>query len=499
MRHPFIVALLGASLSPVCLAQSATDTWNTSCANCHAESGAGGGAGTSSLLTKELSDPVKGVETDRRFFAAIKNGLPESGMPGFAETMNDARVWALVVHIRELQNQARRERRERPTPKQGVYESTYSKYRVADVVASGLEVPWAVDFIPAGAPKSGPPAGAVVITERPGKVRLLIEGTLSEPLTGTPTVRNRGQGGLMDVAIHPDFNTSGWVYLAYSDAATEVARSPGFTKIVRGHITRKDAGWAWTDQQTIFEASKDHYLPTDIHFGCRIVFTPKDASGRRYVFFGIGERGHGDRAPRLDRPNGKVYRLFDDGTVPADNPFVNVKDAYPAIWSLGHRNPQGLVFDLEGRLWDTEHGPRGGDELNLIAKGRNYGWPAVSFGINYNDAPFATPWPAKEVSPTSDDTDGVCLPAFRWLPSIGACGLDVARGDAFPAWKGDLLAGGLSGANVDRIRTRDGVVIEHERLIEGLGRVRDVVTGPGGHVYIVLNGPDKVIRLEPVP
>jgi glucose/arabinose dehydrogenase len=159
------------------------------------------------------------------------------------------------------------------------------------------------------------------------------------------------------------------------------------------------------------------------------------------------------------------------------------------VWSFGHRNPQGLAIDLKGRLWDTEHGPRGGDEVNLIKKGSNYGWPVVAFSINYNDSPFRTPWPKAD--------EDIELPAFRWLPSIGASGLDIYAGDAFPKWKGDLLAGGLSGANLTRIRFADSGETSSEELLFGLGRVRDVSVGPNGYVYVALNQPDKIIRLRP--
>jgi glucose/arabinose dehydrogenase len=199
----------------------------------------------------------------------------------------------------------------------------------------------------------------------------------------------------------------------------------------------------------------------------------------------------GEHAPMLDRPNGKVHRVKHDGSIPPDNPFVGREDALPSIWSYGHRNPQGMVRDLDGNLWLTEHGPRGGDELNLVRKGGNYGWPVVSFGMNYNGTPYRTPWP--------EEGAGITMPVHAWLPSIAACGLDVVDVDrAFPQWKGDLLAGGLAGETVQRLRVRDGKVVESEELVHGRGRVRDVRVGPDGLVYLVLNGPDVIVRLRPV-
>lgn len=291
----------------------------------------------------------------------------------------------------------------------------------------------------------------------------------------------------MDVELHPDFAQNGWVYLAFSDPAT--TGNAAMTKVVRGRI--KDA--RWTDQETIFQARPESYLPGPLHFGCRLVFTPKDAQGNTHLFFAIGERGRGDHAQDLTRPNGKIHRVRDDGAIPDDNPFntpdQTSKGVYATIWSYGHRNPQGLVLDAAGNLWDTEHGPRGGDELNLVAKGANHGWPLVSFGINYNGAPLRTPWP--------EPGQNFAMPTFLWTPSIGACGLDIVRGKAFPKWEGDFVAGGLSGTNVDRLRVRDGAVTEREELVHGQGRVRDVATAPDGTVYVVLNMPDRIVRLVP--
>jgi glucose/arabinose dehydrogenase len=198
------------------------------------------------------------------------------------------------------------------------------------------------------------------------------------------------------------------------------------------------------------------------------------------------------------RPNGKVHRLWDDGKVPTDNPFVGESNAYPSIWSFGHRNPQGLVFDLDGNLWDTEHAPRGGDELNLVEKGANYGWPLVSFGINYNDTAFRTPW--ADIEGGQAASADIRMPAWRWLPSIGACGMATYKAPAsggFPKWNGDILAGGLSGSNVDRLRVKDGKLVEREEILFGKGRVRDVICGPDGNIWVTLESPGRIVKISP--
>jgi aldose sugar dehydrogenase len=443
--------------------------YRENCANCHGDRGQGGGGGTRTLLTKELFDQ----EHDRRFFDAIKHGVPDMAMPAYGETMSDSQIWGLVVHVRELQARALRQEFGSLTPK-GTDEikSQHAEYRIETAVeeGEGLNTPWAIDWLP---------DGAMLITNRPGFMHVWRSGKLSPRIEGLPKSVEMGQGGLMEVSVHP---TNGWIYLAINDPAPE---GPGaMTKIVRGKLDLSGETPRWRDQETIYQAPAVSYTRAGVHFGSRIKF-----DGKGYMYFAIGDRGDMNKAQELNHPNGKIFRLHEDGRVPDDNPFVGQGDALPAIWSYGHRNPQGLVFDLQGNLWDTEHGPRGGDELNLIQKGANYGWPLVAFSINYNDSPFRTPWPAPDQQ--------IAMPLYRWIPSIGASGLDVVRGNAFPQWRGDLVAGGLSGQNVDRIRIQDGKLVEREEILFGRGRVRDVRISPRGSVYVVLNGPDKIIRLVP--
>ncbi len=495
---PLLAAAVGAASASSALAQGATRLWVDNCAKCHGDRGQGGGAGTATLLDDKYLG-VDRMKFDRQFFDAIKNGVKDeggdsAGMEAFGSTLEDAQIWSLVVHIRELQDRDRRRRGGIGTlkkPVDNVYTTQHHAFRVSDV-ADGLDTPWSVDFLP---------TGQMLIAERPGPVRVhttgMPGGKVSQPIVGIPKVFASGQGGMMDVAVHPDYATNGWVYLAFSDPQER----KGLTKVVRGKLkSTGENAWAWTDQQTIWEGKPEHYQNGGLHFGSRIVFSEpvadaaaKGDAKKRYLYFAIGERGRGDMAQDLTKPHGKVFRIWDDGGVPADNPFVNTPNAYPSIYSYGHRNPQGLVLDLQGNLWDTEHGPRGGDELNLIKKAANYGWPVISFGINYSDAPLRTPWPTSEQK--------FEMPTWVWLPSIAVCGLDVVRpgpkGELFPKWKGDLIAGGLAGEVVERLRIKDGQVVEREDIVHRLGRVRDVVTGPDGSVYVVLNGPDKVVRLTP--
>jgi aldose sugar dehydrogenase len=463
----------GAGASPTTPPQQrvgATQLYNENCAKCHGRSGEGGGAGTRTLLTVEKFDQ----KNDRPFFDAIKNGVPDMGMDAYGTTMTDEQIWSLVVHIREMQAGALRAANGSPKATNGVYPSKHVPYRIETVVeeGKGLKTPWSMDWLP---------DGRMLVANRPGAMYVSNKGVLGPEVKGLPETVEIGQGGLMDVAVHPDCAKNGWIYLAFTDPKKDEARS-GMTKIVRGKLKFEGDQATWTGQQTIYEADQKHYTRAGIHFGSRIVF-----DGKGHVFFVVGERGSNMGAQSLENPWGKIHRVNEDGTIPSDNPFVSNASAIKSIWSYGHRNPQGLVLDLDGLLWDTEHGPRGGDEVNRIEKGANYGWPVVCFGIDYSDAPFRLPWPKADQK--------INMPVFRWMPSIGACGLDVVRGDVFPQWKGDLVAGGLSGANVDRFRMKDGQLVEREELVHGMGRVREVTVGPEGAIYIALNQPDKIIRL----
>lgn len=451
---------------------SMTRLYNDTCAKCHGDNAQGGGSGTPSLINLDKFDQ----KWDKPFFDAIKNGVPNMGMEAYGQTMDDREIWGLVVHIRELQ--ARGLRAQTGSPKAdaaGVYKSKHHDYKIETVVDQdqGLRTPWAVDWLP---------DGTMLITNRSGFLSVARNGKVVGQVQGIPASAEIGQGGLMEVAVHPNYRSNGWVYLGYTEPAPGGGRS-GQTKIVRGKITFSGGNATWGSQQTIWQGPPESYTGVGVHFGTRITF-----DGKGKIYFAVGERGGNMAAQSLETSIGKIYRLNEDGSEPADNPFVG-KTPIKGIWSYGHRNPQGLIVGLDGRVWSTEHGPRGGDELNLIEKGKNYGWPVYGYSINYNDAPLHTPWPKAG--------EEIAQPVFRWLPSIGACGLDVAKGKAFPKWEGDLFAGGLSGANVDRFKVKDGKMLEREEIVHGMGRVREVATGPDGMIYVALNQPDKIIRIAP--
>jgi glucose/arabinose dehydrogenase len=449
---------------------SASAFYMETCSKCHGAAGEGGGGGTQSLIVEEKFDQ----KYDRPFFDAIKDGVPHAGMEGYGATMSDAQIWAQVVHIRELQARGLRAKNGSPKPVDGVFHGKRHNFRIDTIVDSGLKTPWAIDWLP---------DGKMLVTNLPGYINLVVNGKLGPQIEGLPQTRQMGQGGLMDVAVSPDYAKSGWVYLAFTDI-TESRQS--MTKVVRGKLQISGDSAKWVEQQAILEFPREFYTQAGVHFGSRIAFDNKG-----HVFIAVGERGTNMRVQELNNPFGKNFRLNLDGTIPADNPFPNGEGVLKGIWSYGHRNQQGMAMAPDGTLWVTEHGPRGGDEVNKIEKGANYGWPVAVFGINYNDTPFKTPWVPEDQKITQ--------PVLRWLPSTGASGLDVVKGKAFPKWHGDLIAGGLSGANLDRIRVSGNKLVEREELLHGMGRIREVAIGPDGYVYVAINQPDKIIRLVPEP
>jgi aldose sugar dehydrogenase len=334
-----------------------------------------------------------------------------------------------------------------------------------DTLATGLINPWSMAFLP---------DGRILIVERPGRVRVFENGSLNpEPLEGFPEVYVMGQGGLLEVVLHPQYEQNGWIYFAYAAPG----QGGGNTAIARARLS----GHSLVDFEKLFQAQP---LTTGtVHFGSRIVF---DDEG--YIYFTVGDRGIQSNSQNLGNHNGKVMRLRDDGTVPPDNPFVDTTGAMPEIWSYGHRNIQGMaIHPLERNIWTHEHGPQGGDEINLIRKGGNYGWPLVTHGINY-DGSIITP----------DTTmEGMIDPVMHWTPSIAPCGMTFVDSEKFSQWKHDILAGALAGQHIHRVKLEGTTVVLTERLLEGFARFRDVRQGPDGYIYVLTEGPGLFFRLVP--
>ncbi|WP_372762862.1 PQQ-dependent sugar dehydrogenase, partial [Pseudoalteromonas sp.] len=336
-------------------------------------------------------------------------------------------------------------------------------------VAAGVTVPWAIEPLA---------NGDLLISERRGSLYLLRNNTNTLiTVTGLPDIAHNGQGGLLDLALHPDFANNQWLYLTYSSSESDGRGSN--TALMRAKLSE--------DRQQLLQPQLlykgEHNSTKGQHYGSRIVF---DNQG--YVYFSIGDRGARDINPQdLSRDGGKIYRLHQDGKIPNDNPFVGQKNVKAAIWSYGHRNPQGLWFDQPSNtLWSHEHGPRGGDELNIIKPKSNYGWPVVSYGINYSGSTFTD----------LTEQPGMQAPVLQWTPSIAPSDMLLVSSDKYPQLKGKLLLASMKYAFISVLTLADGKVVKQNKLLEGVGRVRSLAQGPDGFIYLGIDG-QGVVRLEP--
>ena len=348
-------------------------------------------------------------------------------------------------------------------------ESAKAKFRV-ETIASGLENPWSLAFLP---------DGRKLITERPGRLRILgSDGKLLKPVAGLPPVAAVGQGGLLDVALSPDFLTSRVLYFTFTEP-----RGGNGTSLARARLVDDKDGAKLTELKIIFR--QEPAVAGGFHFGSRIAFS-RDGT----LFVTLGERYRRDAAQDLSTHLGKVVRLKPDGSVPPDNPFVSLGHAKPEIWSYGHRNPQGAaIHPVTGKLWIHEHGPRGGDEINIPEKGKNYGWPVVGYGLEYSGARLHA----------SAEKEGMTPPIHQWTPSIAPSGMLFYAGAAFPAWRGNLFVGALAGQHLARLELDGEKVVSEEKLLAGLSaRIRDVREAPDGTIWLLTDHRDgKVLRLVP--
>ncbi|MCB1094362.1 MAG: PQQ-dependent sugar dehydrogenase [Verrucomicrobiae bacterium] len=446
------------------------------CAQCHGKNLEGG------MAPSFLDGEWKHGSTDAEIAQTILKGNIQFGMTPWEGILSDDQIRSMVIFIREKERVALNEGITFPKPEPGkVTKTDHESYLIETVIDEGkLEIPWAIAFLP---------DGSKLVTERAGRLRLIdAAGNLHpDPIKGTPEVMQLGQGGLLEVATHPDYSSNGWIYLGFADGWKEGVDSRGrpkmkaLTAVVRGRI--KDH--TWVDQEWIWKGDKKFYTDAGPHFGTRFVFD------QGFLYFIVGERGGNMEAQDLGNPKGKIFRVHDDGRIPTDNPtFAGAKTTpLPGLWSAGHRNPQGMDIDpRDSAIYSTEHGPRGGDELNRILPGHNYGWPVITYGMNYDGTPMTS----------KTHEEGMDQPLTYWVPSIATCGLDFYTGDKFPNWKNDLLVGALKNQEIRRLRIVDGKVTEQEVIMKDLGRVRDVADGPDGSIYVLLNGPDSIVRIVPV-
>lgn len=335
-----------------------------------------------------------------------------------------------------------------------------------DTLLTDLAIPWSMAILP---------DGNMLITEKGGKLKHFNPQTNAvKEIKGLPEVYVRGQGGLFDLALHPEYEENGWIYIthAYSEGG-----NAGNTALMRAKLE----GDQLVEQEVLFKGTP--LRDSNPHFGGRIEF---DKEG--YLYLSIGDRGAMEEAQNPENILGTVMRFNDDGSIPEDNPFVNDKSKRPEIFSYGHRNPQGMAMNPEsGEIWEHEHGPQGGDEINIVRKGNNYGWPVITYGINYDNS----------IITDVREKEGMQQPVWYYVPSIAPCGMDFYTGDKFPNWKGDLFVGSLKFRYVERLEVVDDRIVSSELLLEDIGRVRTVREGSDGNIYVVVEAPGMIVRMSP--
>ncbi|HEX4772702.1 MAG TPA: PQQ-dependent sugar dehydrogenase [Bryobacteraceae bacterium] len=453
-----------AQQNPPSRGRDVTKLYAQYCAGCHRTDAAGGAAAS-------LTNGVwRYGGDDSSVAASIRDGHPKDGMPAMDKDLNAAEIRGLVIYIRERAAEVETARARYNAPSQGeLVQSEKASFKLEPVMETGLKEPWAIAFLP---------DGRILVTERPGRLRIIEHGKLlPEPVQGIPAVYG-GEGGLLDVVLHPNYSQPGndWIYLSYGD------KSQGglaMAAVIRGRL--RDG--AFVDQQQIFKADDSLYRAGGQRFGSRLLF---DSKG--HLFFSVGDRACPGDEQDLSQPNGKVHRVNDDGSIPKDNPFASRVGVLGSIWTYGDRNPQGLAFNpVTGDLWESEHGPRGGDELNILHPGHNYGWPVITYGMNYDATPITNHLMH----------DGMDQPVTYWVPSIATSALAFYTGKEFPQWKNNLLLGSLAAQELLRLDIEGGKVVHQEVLFKGIGRVRDIVNGPDGGLYVVLNEPDRIERIVP--
>lgn len=458
MSHPVQPVKSGQTPVPASAPDSASSravrNYTNFCASCHYDD--------MSWFTKRA---WKYGKSQQDIYVSATTGYPDFGMPSYKKTFTEQElrdIAELIYTKLELKK-----------GEQGIDgKSTIPTERLnlrLDTVITGLDVPWGLAFLP---------DGDMLVNEREGKMIRFRNGQKIAEIEGLPPIHAVGQGGLLDIRLHPDYKNNGWIYFAYTTTSTSI--SDGWnTALMRARLKDNKL----VDKQLLFKALPDS--KTGHHVGCKITF-----DGKGHVFFGVGERGRQENAQDLSNDCGKIHRLNEDGTIPADNPFVGRKGAHQSIWSYGHRNPQGLVYNTStGKLWESEHGPKGGDELNLIQPGKNYGWPVITFGINY-DGTIIT-----------KDTSKVDMeqPITYWVPSIAPCGMIFVNSTKYKGWEGNVLLGSLRFKYLVRCEMAVNSVIHKEILLPDIGRLRNVEMAPDGFIYIAVESPGMIFRLVPVP
>jgi len=468
MKKYFSVFALTILAAPACSESTPSELtaaysfYEQYCSGCHGRAMEGGSAG--SLIDNQWAWGSSREE----IFVSIAEGNPQMGMPAYGETISDTQISQLTDLILSKRVPSNPQQTSRQSNDDTIKTLDY-EIGVNDWVTD-VRQPWHLEFVD---------QSTALVTEKTGAVRFIRDGVLQPPIQNIPPTNSEGQGGMMAVNVDPDYENNGWIYLAYTHAL-ETNKQLAMTQIVRGKVEDNK----WMNQETVWQSPDDHYTTRRHHYGTRIQFGPDGM-----LYFAIGDRGQQNRAQDITDPAGNIHRVHLDGKIPSDNPFVDNDRAIKSIYSYGHRNPQGFDFHpVTNDLWEAEHGPRGGDELNLVQMGKNYGWPEITYGINYNGSVITK----ERVRP------GLEQPAWVWRPSIAVCGIEFYEGNEFPFWRNHLLVSSLANQTVRLLQIQDQRVIHEEIIFERRGRVRHVTQDPAGAVYVILNGPDKIVKLTKI-
>jgi glucose/arabinose dehydrogenase len=398
----------------------------------------------------------------------VMYGISGTDMAAWSHVLPEQQIEALVDYILESRDTLP----EKPPAKPDSIQTADYLVHIETLVAEGFHSdPWGIEFVD---------ERRALITERRGGLRWLVDGKLDPaPIAGTPETIQYGTGGMLDLALDPDYANNGWVYISYVHplGSGPSQQRPAMTRVVRGRV--KDH--QWVDEETLFRVADELNYANTGRWGSRLLF---DKAG--YLYFTIGDLRKNDDVQQLGKPAGKVYRIFPDGSIPPDNPYVGQAGALEAIYTVGNRNVQGIdQHPVTGEIWGTEHGPMGGDELNIFRLGHNYGWPVITYGLDYDGTPVSL----------LTQKEGMQQPIKYWKPSPGISSLEFYMGDMFPAWKNQAFAGALVFQEIKRLKLKGEQVEEEEVFLKGYGRVRDLKTGPEGAIYVLLNEPHMLLRL----
>jgi glucose/arabinose dehydrogenase len=465
-------------------------TYLDNCSSCHGEDLAGIDTQGPALIDRELSYGDSVTELEQ----SIRQGFPDRDMPGWVDELDEEEIRSLAIYIAE-----------RRVNRLFTDFKTAAAISIPDTVMESEEHDFRVELVtdqldPLPFSMAPLPDGRILVTEKTRGLRIVSsDGSLSELIAGTPQVFDDGwdfilvwgHGWLLDVALHPDYEKNGWIYLHHTERCPDCSIvHKSFNRVVRGRI--RDG--QWLDEEVIWDPGPEYYsfIP-DVGAGGRLAF---DDAGYLYISVGVKGSSNFDGIQDLQKPHGKIHRVHDDGRIPEDNPFLQVEGAYPSIWTYGHRSPQGLEFNsVSQQLWSTEMGPRGGDELNLLLPGRNYGWPLYSKGLNYDGTQIDYgKWLDIEF-----DLNDIEQPVVDMTPAPAVSSFIFYQGDQFPGWQGNVLVGSLKATELYRIVLDGDTYLHSEVLLKQLARIRDIETGPDGNIYLLLEHKDggQIVRLVP--